>query len=103
MTPEALKIHDLFCLSNGVTVIACQKPKGPIDWTDRKVTIQPSDHGSAIELSVSGEAALRAQSQNSEQIALETHEDISLTSEDVKQNHWCLIPGPPRPRDERGR
>jgi len=92
MASEALKIHDLFRLANGVIVIACQKPQDTYDWTNRTVTLQSRGDANAIELTISGKAALRAQSQNSDQIALETHADIALTSEDVKQDHWSLIP-----------
>jgi hypothetical protein len=92
MASEELKIHDLFRLSNGVVLIACKKPTQDYDWSNRMVEIVSGSDGVSITVAISGRAELRSQSEHLDQIALETHADISLTSEDVQGSDWKLVP-----------
>jgi len=90
MTTAALKIHSLFRLADGTTVIACDRPSNEISWPNRKVSVLSDNGEQRQELVVSGTRAMLRQSERLDQIAIETSQTVHLTDEEVQSGHWLI-------------
>jgi len=90
MTNDTLKIHALFKLSDGMTVIACDCPSNEFSWSNRKVTIISDDGERRQELVVSGKRSMLQQSNRLDQIAIETSQVVHLNNEEAQNGRWLV-------------
>ena len=90
MTNDALKIHSLFRLADGTTVIACDRPSSEISWPDRKVTIVSDSGEQRQELVISGTRTMLRQSERLDQIAIETSQAVDLKDEEAQSGRWII-------------
>lgn len=90
MTNDTLKIHALFKLSDGTTVIACDRPSNKFSWSNRRVTIISDDGERRQELVVSGTRSMLQQSERLDQIAIETSQIVHLDDEEAQNGHWLI-------------
>jgi hypothetical protein len=88
---NALRIHDLFKLSNGVTVIACDRPGAEPVWSNLKARIVSDDGELRQHIVVSGVRSMLRQSSHLDQIAIETSEAVQLSPEEARSGRWLLV------------
>jgi hypothetical protein len=87
---EALRIRDVFRLSDGVTVLACERGRHLIDWPGRRVDLAcQGEVRQAVMLR--GERGLSGQLTRPGEMALETRDTVRLTSEEARSGDWRLL------------
>lgn len=90
MSNAVLKIRNIFVLSDGATVIACDRPSEDIGWSNRKVIIASPNGDREQELIISGQRMMSRQSAHSDQIALETMALVALSDEEAQSGKWVV-------------
>jgi len=91
MTDSALKIHDIFRLSDGSTVIACDRPTIDRSWSSRKVRIISDGGEQRQELVVSGEMTMLRQTKRLDEIAIQAWTPVHLSVEEAQSGHWLVF------------
>lgn len=77
-------------LSDGITVLACDKPTVDYTWSDRKVTIVSNDGEKRQELIIRGLRSMLRQGAHDNQIAVETQMPVQLTAQEAQSGHWLI-------------
>lgn len=90
MAGNLLKIHDMFLLSGGTTVIACDRPDIDRTWSDRKVCIVSTDGEKRQELTIRGLRSMLRQGAHHNQIAVETLMPVQLSVEEAQSGRWLI-------------
>lgn len=90
MTKNLLTIHDLFLLSGGTTVIACDKLDTDQTWLHRKVSIISSDGEKLQDLVILGSRSMLRQDAHHNQIAIETEMHVQLSVEEAQSGRWRI-------------
>jgi len=87
-----LKIRNIFKLSGGETVIACDGPVDNMTWTGRTVKLIDQDGGVRQDIILTGLRSMLNQSRHTDQIALETTTAVELTAEEAVSGLWSIAP-----------
>ena len=84
-----IKVVDIFNLSNGVTILACETTTD-IDWENKIVSIHSSVDSRNQTIRLIGRRKLLNQSIANETIALETCDRLLFSSQDAKNGVLTL-------------
>jgi hypothetical protein len=88
---DVLRIRDLFELSSGTTVIACDRPARERSWSNVTARIVSDDGEQRRELVISGARSMQRQSLQLDQIAIETSVSLQLSPEEARSGRWLLL------------
>lgn len=90
MPKNSLRIHDMFLLGDGTTVIACDRPEVDQAWSGRKVCIVSSDGEKRQELLIRGFRSMLRQGAHHNQIAIEAQIPVQLSVEEAQSGRWLI-------------
>lgn len=82
-------IRNIFRLSDGSTVIACDGRAGEIDWSGRKARIV-SDDRVLQDVEIKGERIMTRQSAHLDQLAIDTVNRVELSLEEAQSGKWRI-------------
>lgn len=86
----SLRVHEVFRLADGSTVIACDRPSGSVSWNHRKGRLV-LDGRLRQEIVFTGERKMLRQSANFDKIALETRDAVDSNPDDVAAGRLELV------------
>lgn len=84
-----LKIHNLFILIDGSTVLACDRSSSDEIWSNRRARLV-CDGQVRQEFLIRGERVMSHQSSRMDQIAIDTMDTLQLTAEEAESGN-CII------------
>jgi hypothetical protein len=87
---QNLIIKNIFFLSEGKTVFACERAVGIDQWSNRKVFLTSEDGKIRDEIQICGERIMSGPISNTELIAIETNQVVRLTEKQAQSESWYL-------------
>jgi hypothetical protein len=89
MMAQQMKIRDVFRLSDGTTVLACEGAvSGKLEGRGAALVADGQVRQNIV---LSGERTMRHPTQHVEQRAFETLDQVELLAEDVRIGNWTLV------------
>lgn len=85
-----LAIYDVFNLSSGTTILACDRVGFDQSWLGKKVSILSRDGEKLEDVVLTGEFVMRNATKNRDVIALAVDGIVNLSPDQVKQGGWTL-------------
>ncbi len=87
---KGIAIRDVFKLSSGMTVLACDRPELDQVWRHKRVELRSALGEARGGFMLVGERQMNGPSVNPSLLAVETAESVDLTSEEARSGNWRL-------------
>lgn len=86
-----IAVRDVFKLSGGMTVLACDRPTVDQAWRHKRVELR-SVHGETRgNFVLVGERRMLGSAVNPTLLAIETTDNVDLSAEEARTGNWRLI------------